>query len=629
MALTEIDKKLITKMLADGKTKEEIPGLLAKAKEKMGLSSGTFASRASAQATLAPNVSESTKQKAPELVQATEDLNAAPDKTSVMDVVTGKKNIYGEDIQAAQDKLSSESPILSSINKNAAVLNPVGMTKELGKGVIKAGAGALSLAEKGLEKVGIGEDTGETLGQKIQGSEMLQSDSALGKAASFVGQVAAPLVAAGPITGILRSAGATGLTGLLTKLGASEKTIKALAGVGGALAASPLETAAVTTGIKGELPSKGELGVGMVLDTVIPGYSAFKALRAKPLTEAVSNAIETGIVKGVKPSVSGKKTLGDYETYLNKAEDAVKTIVANKNDLKLFNEVGEELPAGSVPKTLQQFSDALDQTKSKIFAAYDDLVTKTGETGLTISPSVVTDELQALVNNKAVVTAAPDIVKYANEEIARLGNLDDLTPAETQEAIKMLNGRLKTFYQNPTTAGYGTAQVDALIANKLRETLDSSVDEITGGGAYQELKTAYGSLKTIEKDVLNRAIVEARKAGKSLLDFSDIFSAGDIISGLASGNPALVAKGVVQTGIKNWFKNINSPNAAIEKMFSEADKLLPPMQISGAGIEEIAQDITKNLPETLSKEDVGLLIVNLIKGLTQGEPQDTAQLPTE
>lgn len=64
MALTEIEKKLVDRMIADGKTKEEIPGLLAKAKEKLGLSGGSFMTRAASMVETAPKVSPELEQKA-------------------------------------------------------------------------------------------------------------------------------------------------------------------------------------------------------------------------------------------------------------------------------------------------------------------------------------------------------------------------------------------------------------------------------------------------------------------------------------------------------------------------------------------------------------------------------------
>ena len=54
-------------------------------------------------------------------------------------------------------------------------------------------------------------------------------------------------------------------------------------------------------------------------------------------------------------------------------------------------------------------------------------------------------------------------------------------------------------------------------------------------------------------------------------------------------------------------------------MFGEANKLLPEMQISGAGITEVEQQISQNLPETMTKDQVANLLVQILKGLTLGE----------
>lgn len=514
--------------------------------------------------------------------------------------------------QATQAKPAEPKKDLGAFEKNTEALTPLGLTK----GILKGGAAAVSemasLGEKGLQAI-TGVNKGqETGGEQAAGAEILKPTSTTEGIVKNISQVLLPMLATGGITSGLAKTGASlGAEGL-TALGASEKTASALAPIAGGLAASPFTTTMATSSLEGRLPSRTELAVGVALDSVLPAYSAIKELRSPTLTEA----IETGITKGVKPSVSGKQTAGDYQAYLDKAENAVKTVVANKNDLKLVDEFGEALPAGSVPQNLQQFSDAIDQTKTKIFTAYDDLAKQAGNTGLIVNTSSVADELQKIIDNKAIQTAAPDMAEYAKQQLAIYGGEGvDLTPQEAQDAIKILNERLKAFYQNPTAKDFGAAKVDALIANNLRNNLDSSIEEITGGGQYQELKDAYGSLKTIEKDVLNRAIIDARKNNKGLIDFSDIFSAGDVLSGVLTGSPGQIAKGVVQKGISSWYKSLNSPNKIIQTMFSEADKLMPTSQITGAGIEQMTQEVAKALPDTLTKEDAAQIITQLLKGL--------------
>jgi hypothetical protein len=112
-----------------------------------------------------------------------------------------------------------------------------------------------------------------------------------------------------------------------------------------------------------------------------------------------------------------------------------------------------------------------------------------------------------------------------------------------------------------------------MIANNIRTSLDNVITNATGEG-YSALKKVYGSLKSIEKDVAHRSIVDARKNVKGLIDFTDIFSAGDIISGIATMNPAQIAKGGFQKAIATVYKKLNDPNRTIKKMFQGAEKYI-------------------------------------------------------
>jgi len=81
-------------------------------------------------------------------------------------------------------------------------------------------------------------------------------------------------------------------------------------------------------------------------------------------------------------------------------------------------------------------------------------------------------------------------------------------------------------------------------------------------------------LKAAEKEVNQRAMVVLRQNPKGIFDLTDIFSGGQIISGVAHGNPASVLAGLAQYGIKGAIKRANNPNLIIKKMFSNVERLM-------------------------------------------------------
>jgi hypothetical protein len=72
--------------------------------------------------------------------------------------------------------------------------------------------------------------------------------------------------------------------------------------------------------------------------------------------------------------------------------------------------------------------------------------------------------------------------------------------------------------------------------------------------------------------VAKRALIEARRNNKSLLDFTDIFSAWDVMLWLAWWQFWLVAKWLMQKWMKQYYKYLDNPNNNIKKLFQKVEK---------------------------------------------------------
>ncbi|NCX94589.1 MAG: hypothetical protein EBX40_07930, partial [Gammaproteobacteria bacterium] len=303
----------------------------------------------------------------------------------------------------------------------------------------------------------------------------------------------------------------------------------------------------------------------------------------------MNKIIDKGIEKGIRPSVVGKKTAQQVNAFKQDARTAVLAITKNKKALSFANDVGESVK-GIVPRSLKEFAESVDQTKKTIFKKYDSLAKKAGEAGARVNLAPVAEELKKVGADKVLNDLYPEVVSYAEKRAETLAKRTAYSAEEAQTAIKHLNESLQAFYRNPTFESASKAQIDAMIANNIRSSLDDVITSATGEG-YSALKKVYGSLKAIEKDVAHRAIVDARKNVKGLIDFTDIFSAGDIIAGVATMNPAQIAKGGVQKAIATLYKKINDPNRTIKNMFQGAEKYLQrkessfaPKSMTGKGV---------------------------------------------
>jgi len=357
-----------------------------------------------------------------------------------------------------------------------------------------------------------------------------------------------------------------------------------------------------------EVAAKGIELASTVKQEVPKAYKVIVDTLNENKLKKIDQAIDVGIEKGIKPSLTGsKKSIHGMEKWKSDARTAVYTIVDYKDTLKLTDEFGEAVMG--TPQTLKQFSDAIAQTKKEIFKQYDALAKEAGESAFPyISLGPISNKLDDIINSKVLKTEKPDVVEYAKQRKALYEGVL-YTPEEAQEAIKILNQSLDSFYRNPSYDTASKAYVDSLIANNLRKELDNTITSLTGT-QYQELKNQYAALSAIEKDVVHRTLVDARKNSKGLLDFTDIFSGGEVVAGLISLNPSLIAKGAVQKGIKGYYSFINNPNTQIKKLFEKAEKArsgfksgaIPPTTVEAKSIAKLKANKPQMIDEFLNKQ---------------------------
>lgn len=320
----------------------------------------------------------------------------------------------------------------------------------------------------------------------------------------------------------------------------------------------------------------------------------------KAVTTQSEKAIEKNVLrtfeKGVKPTLPGKTTPRQLAGYKKEVIQGVKTIQKNKDKLSFIDDV-EGTITGKTPTTVQQFADAIEQTKKVVFQSYDDLAKKAGEAGVQVKLESIAGELDDVIKSKSLAITSPESIKYAEATKDRLLSVGSLDAQTAQEVIQNYNNSLQAFYRNP---GYDTASraaIDAMIANKMRSSLDEGINAVTGS-QYQALKNQYGALKAIERDVVKASLREARRNIKGLIDYSDILSGGQVVNGILSWNPATIGQGLTQKAIAQFYKYLNDPNRAIQKMFQQVEKL------EGAPVINPAVEFLKNVQPGLSLKDV-------------------------
>ena len=289
----------------------------------------------------------------------------------------------------------------------------------------------------------------------------------------------------------------------------------------------------------------------------------------------IDDVIDEGISRGVKPTTVGKRDATQIKKYKENSREAVKTILDNKENLQFVDDSGKVMQ-GELPRNLEEFSQAIQQTKRQVYSQIDDLTKQSGET-LDIDLKGLRADLLKVRNNKSVKLNDPSIEGYIDDFIS---NVEDVTGGtyklklkDADELLQKLNNDLTSFYKSSYKPKGDTsrAAIDHIKAYNLRNAIDEKILGETGA-SIKPLKARYGALKAIEADVAKRSGIYGRRNYAGFFDLTDVFTTSDIVQGVVSFNPGLVIRGVAGKAVKGGIKSINDPNNVVRKMFESVGK---------------------------------------------------------
>jgi len=270
-------------------------------------------------------------------------------------------------------------------------------------------------------------------------------------------------------------------------------------------------------------------------------------------------------VNAVSPGVKGKKKTveGIIENKQN-AVKSVKNIVENKANLTFRDIETNNVVSGELPSNLWEFGGSVTHQKSQVYKEVLDRVGAAADEPVDTSRIV---EAMTEIMDDPVYANETAITNRAQQALNKY-LLTDYTPRQIEDLIQLENDRLQAFYRGSGTQA--DAIVSAIVANNLRDMLDEAV-EAAGGQGVKELKQQYGALKSIEGDVIHRALhnSQAREAG--LVDMFGIRTIGDVAAG-AAGDLGALRRGAGQIAGEGFIKALNDRDALINRMFMVADQ---------------------------------------------------------
>lgn len=458
--------------------------------------------------------------------------------SAVGSVIEPAGYIIGKHIGQVSQSALETGDLFKKVVKGEAKLSDI---PEAGKRVKEAGE------KYGLKTADFGKETGEE-GAKLAPMVLLGKRFDQLFTVPFVYSAARAVADNAPVTEIASKTAAAVAVGYLSKYGTGKYISK--------------EAKTMLDDFYTKALKKPTIEVAKLMEDTLVSIPMQK-------TNAI-NRVKDQLENLVRPVSSRFPSESSRVQFYNKLIDGVEAVAENKGKIILEAADGE-LVSGVLPKTLSEATQAIEQTQVGIFKEYDNLAKKAGEKGIEMDMSEVVAELRKISADRVTETLRPEIKGYVDDLALRLEKVKFTAP-EMQDAIKQLNNSLKAFYKMPDYNSASKAVVDAGVVNMFRKQLTDTIDKL-GDGDYGLLKRRYGSLIELEKELNKRLQRELNKNKVGLIDFTDIFSAGDILAGLAHLNPAQVAKGATQIAVKNWMKFLNSPDRAVRKMFKAGETL--------------------------------------------------------
>lgn len=383
------------------------------------------------------------------------------------------------------------------------------------------------------------------------------------------------LAASGPLAGLLALAGVGGnqaqrAAGQGAANPSKVQTFQDQAiSVGQNSMGGPSQSVAVNF-MKGLVPSTVGLAADMATDptNVLMSILPFlKTSKIKPIAEVVDKPF----MKAVNPSTRGIKNKRGIDNLQNSARSAVESIVDNKKNLKYTDELGGVVE-GKLPDNLDEFSQAISQTKKGIFNKYDTMLKEAGKKGATVPLRPIADDILNAVASRQIEDLSPTVQNYGLKLADSLQKRGTYTLTEAQDAIEGLNHRLKSYFSNPTPEALHQAVIDRAVVNNLKNSLVKAIEN-EGGANYSILRKQYGHLSAVEDSVTKAALRHIKSNGGIVGKMFDALSSADIISGMLTLNPRSVLRGGIQYGFRKAHANITNPNNTIRNMFSNVDKV--------------------------------------------------------
>ena len=274
----------------------------------------------------------------------------------------------------------------------------------------------------------------------------------------------------------------------------------------------------------------------------------------------------------VKPTSQWVKTNTQLQQYNDDAMWAVESIIKNKNALKYIDANWEET-FGHLPRSLDEFSQAIKQTKQSIYDRYAAIAKEAWQTTNVDTSDIVTALKKQLKDKEWRAGQSEATIAKMEKWIKDLEELNNTMSVEWAQAkVQELNQKIQAFLKSQNPNDVSPNAVDGLVLNGLKKGIDDAIEKAgLDSEEYMQLRNMYRQLKSIESDVNHRAVVYGRQNPQSLVDSMSDLQTIDAIADIFSNPIWWTVKLVKTKAFKTLAKDRNNSNKIVENMFKDAD----------------------------------------------------------
>ena len=309
---------------------------------------------------------------------------------------------------------------------------------------------------------------------------------------------------------------------------------------------------------------------------------------ATALVQNDGNTVDRALVsryrRAVRPGFPDRRSFKGMDAQDHNITTAADAIIENRDSLLLTNAKDLPLSPGTMPSTLREFSQSIDQLKSRIYDQYDNLAMQRGGAGVRVPLQPAAARLRQLAMEPQISDRPGSLQRDLIQQAELWEQAGSYTPKQAQNVVQTMNRELETTIRNPSdmTSTKNTAMADAL--GVLRETLNNTVDAGLTEPQYRNLRIQHGALTSIEKHVANAMKADAARTPGGLAAY--ITSAAFWINaahGVVTMDPRAIPRAVTIAGAAEVFKRLHNPNRAVKLLFRERSRILGKERQPGIG----------------------------------------------